>query len=396
MHQRLIVSDAVVNADLRTTTSKAPYHGLRRKNVGDSCCRHLLAAAVCLSLTGCHLTSNADPAIEFTVVPVAAVGGSYKVAEIAGRVLAARPDQRIVVYAKSGRVWWIQPVVAQPFTTIAANSTWKNTIHLGLEYAALLVDQRFRPPATMESLPARGGAVVAIATVKGSGEFRLPKPARLTFSGYEWEIRQVPSDRYGANDFDARNAWVDADGMLHLMVVQRDGRWTSAEVRLTRALGYGSYAFGVTDTSALDPAVTLGMFTWDDLGEYYHRELDIEIGRWGDPDNKDGQYVVQPEYVAENVFRFFAPPGRLTHAFRWEPGHVSFRTIRGTARSETLASVVAQREFASGVPVPGAEAVHINLLYFRMRKSDRAPASSSPRLLEKDAEVVIEKFQYLP
>jgi hypothetical protein len=350
-----------------------------------------------MSLTGCHLMSTGEPAIEITVVPVAAVGGSYRVAPIAGRVLGARPAQRIVLYARSGRVWWVQPFVAQPFTTIAANSTWNSTIHLGLEYAALLVDQGFRPPATTESLPELGGAVAAIATVKGSGEFHLPEPAVLTFSGYEWEIRQVPSDRYGANDFDARNAWVDAEGMLHLTVVQREGRWTSAEVKLTRALGYGSYAFGVRDTSRLDPAVALGMFTWDDLGpEQYHRELDIEIGRWGDPDNKDGQYVVQPEYVAENVFRFLAPAGRLTHSFRWEPGHVSFRTIGGTARSDTPASVVTQRECASGVPVPGGEAVHINLLYFHMRKSDHAPARSSSRLLEKDAEVIIEKFQYLP
>jgi hypothetical protein len=366
------------------------------RRVGGSSFRRLLAAAVCMSLTGCYLMSTGNSAIEFTVVPVAAVGGSYRVAPIAGRVHGARPDQRIVLYAKSGSVWWVQPLAAQPFTTIAANSTWNNTIHLGLGYAALLVDQGFRPPATMESLPERGGAVVAIATVKGSGEFRLPEPAMLTFSGYEWETRQVPSDRYGANDFDARNAWVDPEGMLHLMVVKREGIWTSAEVKLTRALGYGTYAFSVRDTSTLDPAVAFGMFTWDDLSEQYHRELDIDIGRWGDPNNKDGQYVVQPEYVAENVFRFLAQTGRLTHSFRWEPGHVSFRTIRGPARSDTPASVVAQREFTSGVPVPGGEAVHINLLYFQLTKSDHAPANPSPRPLEKEAEVVIEKFQYLP
>src|SRR5205807_1195903 len=126
--------------------------------------------------------STGDPAIEITVVPVAAVGGSYRVAPIAGTVLRARPNHRIVLYAKSGSVWWIQPFVAQPFTTIAANSTWNSTIHLGLEYAALLVDERFRPPATMDSLPERGGAIVATAAVKGSGEFRLPPPAMLTFS----------------------------------------------------------------------------------------------------------------------------------------------------------------------------------------------------------------------
>jgi hypothetical protein len=283
--------------------------------------------------------SNGDSAIEFTVVPVAAVGGSYRVAPIAGRVLGARPEQRIVVYGKSGRVWWVQPVVTQPFTTIAANSTWNNTIHLGLEYAALLVDQRFSPPATMESLPERGGAVAAIAAVKGSGEFRLPKPAMLTFSGYEWEIRQVPSDRYGANDFDARNAWVDADGMLHLAVVRRDGMWTSAEVKLTRALGYGSYAFGVRDTSALDPAVALGMFTWDDLGEQYHRELDIEIGRWGGS-QQQGRPVRCPTRICRGervqISRAnwsadsFVPVGTRSCVVHDDPGS---RTIRHSCNS---------------------------------------------------------------
>jgi len=142
----------------------------------------------------------------------------------------------------------------------------------------------------------------------------LPERATLNFSGYEWEIRRTPSDRGGGNEYDARNAWVDAEGLLHLMLAQRDRAWTSAEVKLTRALGYGTYAFVVRDASHLDPAVALGMLTWDDLGrEQNNRELDIEIGRWSDPGNKDAQYVVQSQYVAANVFRFLAAPGRLTH-----------------------------------------------------------------------------------
>ena len=60
-------------------------------------------------------------------------------APIGGRVTGARPGQRIVIYTKSG-VWWVQPLTAQPFTTVEPDGTWKNTIHLGMEYAALLVD----------------------------------------------------------------------------------------------------------------------------------------------------------------------------------------------------------------------------------------------------------------
>ena len=208
----------------------------------------------------------------------------------------------------------------------------------------------------------------------------------VSFSGYEWEVRQKPSDRGGANDYDARNAWVDEAGRLHLQLIERDGRWTSAEVRLTRALGYGTYAFVVQDTSRLDPAAVFSMLTWDDLGQdQNHRELDVEISRWGDPANKDAQFVVQPHYVAANVYRFMAPAAAATHSFRWEPGRVTFRTLAGTgARGGTGSR--AERTFTSGVPVPGNEAVHINLLYFR-----RAPAP--PRAA---VEVVVERFEYLP
>ena len=132
----------------------------------------------------------------------------------------------------------------------------------------------------------------------------------------------------------------------------------------------------------LDPAA-LGLLTWDDLGaDQHHRELDVEISRWGAPANKDVQYVVQPHYVAANVFRFVAPPRRLTHALRWEPGRASFTTITAAGR----ASIVAQHEFTSGVPVPGAETVRLNLCYFR---SSPAPPAAS-------VEVVIERFEYLP
>ena len=50
------------------------------------------------------------------------------------------------------------------------DGTWKNTTHLGTEYAALLVDSAFRPPDTTEALPKPGGSVIAVATVKGTGD----------------------------------------------------------------------------------------------------------------------------------------------------------------------------------------------------------------------------------
>ena len=37
------------------------------------------------------------------------------------------------------------------------------------------------------------------------------------------------------------NAWTDSAGHLHLRLAMRDNHWTSAEVILSRALGYGTY-----------------------------------------------------------------------------------------------------------------------------------------------------------
>ena len=122
-------------------------------------------------------------------------------APIAGRVTGTRSGDQIVLFAKNdGGVWWVQPLALQPFTTIAPDSTWKSNIHLGVEYAAVLVRAGYHPPATTEALPESGGDVVTVATVKRTGVFVPLTRKLLTFSGYDWEVRQVPSDRGGANE----------------------------------------------------------------------------------------------------------------------------------------------------------------------------------------------------
>jgi hypothetical protein len=157
-------------------------------------------------------------------------------------------------------------------------------------------------------------------------------------------------------------------------------------VRLSRRLGYGSYRFVVRDVSRLEPAAVLTLFTWDGpAANENHREMDVEISRWGDPAAKNAQFVVQPYYVAANVWRFAAPAGVLTHLLRWEPGRLTARTLRG-AGLETGAPVVAERTFTSGVPSPGNETVRMNLYVFRRSAS----------ALEHGTEIVIEKFEYLP
>ena len=294
--------------------------------------RFVLWAAGCLVAAGCRSgPPPVEPSVAFTTVPVAAEGGSERLEMIAGRVVGAQPDQRIVLYARSSvGVWWVQPLTTQPFTAIGADSTWSNRIHLGIEYAALLVRPGYRPPDTTEVLPRPGGDVIAVATVKGTGTF-VPAPLkRLTFSGYEWEVRQTPSDRGGANDYASDNAWTDPKGFLHLRLIQRDGRWTSAQVALTRALGYGTYTFVVGDTPELDPCRGDGAAHLRQSGSGPEspraRHRDQPMGR-SQPQPMRSMSI-QPYYVAANVTRFEAPRGRIAHSFRWEPGRALFKTVR--------------------------------------------------------------------
>jgi hypothetical protein len=347
----------------------------------------LVLAALTCALGACRSPqSGVEPSVQFSRLPKADEGGSESRAIIEGRVTGARPGQRIVLFARSGTgVWWVQPFANQPFTAIEAESIWENSTHLGTEYAALLVSPGYRPPETAGKLPDKGGDVLAVATAKGETSLR-PVSRTLHFSGYEWEIRGLPSTRGGTpNTYDPANAWTDENGALHLRIAQGLGQWTCAEVNLTRSLGYGSYLFDVRDASQLEPSAVFSVFTWDDSSaDPEHRELDVEVSRWGDPGNKNAQYVVQPYYIPANVVRWASPPGRLTYSFRWEPGRVSFRTARKSPGGGDVA--VSESVFTSGVPMPGEESVHMDLYVYGRGKSS----------LTRESEVVIEKFEYLP
>jgi hypothetical protein len=259
---------------------------------------------------------------------------------------------------------------------------------LGTQYAALLVDPTYNPPKQTESLPSVGNGVVALAVVNGDGPAPvLPSPKILNFSGYEWKTSTGPIFRAGSrNFFDPANVWTDEKGALHLRISGRPAKWTAAELKLTRSLGYGTYSFQVRDVSHLEPSAVLTLITWDGVGtESNRRELDVELGRWGYLDNTNVDYVVQPYYVPANFVAFRVAPGVYTHSFRWEPGKVMFSTVAGSSNTAG-GSVINQHVFTSGVPSPEGESVRIALYVFHQ---GHIP-------LKSENEVIIDKFEYLP
>jgi hypothetical protein len=240
----------------------------------------------------------------------------------------------------------------------------------------------------MDVAPVPGGAVAAVKIVDGVGKPQIAPTVPIKFSGYDWAVRTISSDRGGQNLlYDGDNGWTDAKGALHLRIKKKGNKWSCTEVVMSRSLGYGTYVVTVADTSHLEPAAVLSLNTFDDFGgEQNYREVDVELSKWGDATSKyNAQFGIQPFYVPGNVAPFTAPAGTMTYSFHWEPGRAEFVAVRGSSM-HAGAPVVSQHVFTSGVPSSGHERMQ---LLFYLVASDKSP-------LQKENEVVLNKFEYLP
>ena len=209
-------------------------------------------------------------------------------------------------------------------------------------------------------------------------------PRKLEFSGYTWAVKSStglvgPGPNYFSDSAD--NAWVDGRGRLHLKLTHSNRRWYSAEVINTQSLGFGRYEFELDSTvDRLDPNVVLGLFTYSDDPAYHHREIDIELSRFGDAsDRTNGQDVVQPYQRAGNLRRITLPAvPSSTNSFDWQPNAVTFASSSAAPSAWTYAG--------PDVPQPGSEQVHMNLWLFR-----GAPPQNGTTV-----EVVVKRFTFTP
>ena len=349
-------------------------------------CLMCMFGCSCALIVGCRTRQSADrPAIAFDQVPPVGPGGGGATGILRGHVVGAHGGQRIVLYALGAGTWWIQPVTLHPYTEIAPDGTWRSSTHLGTQYAALLVNPGFVPSNQLEALPSENQDISALAAVAPNN---APLPVkRLRFSNYDWNVRQIGSDRNGSpHSYESANASVDAQGFLHLLISRGPDGWNCSEVALARSLGYGTYAFSIADVSRLDPAAVLTMFTWDAAGtDQDRREVDFVVSHWGNPKGSNAQYIVQPFFRPANTFRYVAPAGLLTYSFRWDPGKIRFTTVEG-AGDRSRKAPISEHTFTADVPAPKSESVHVNLCTF-----DYTPVPQ-----QRPSEIIVERFQFLP
>lgn len=360
-----------------------------QSNTRPSCSRFLPIAGLLLTLTACQKTTQlpVDSTISFTQVPQRDLGDLNQEDVIEGTVSGSRPDQNMVVYSRTGGLWWLQPRLSSPFTPILPDGVWRNEVHLATDYAALLVDSTYRPAAVLADLPKVGRGVDTVAVSAGQ---QRSSSFFVNFSGYQWRVRKVPSNRGGTrNPYDPNNVYVDKSGALHLRIVQRNGQWTCSEVNVTRSLGYGTYVFTVEDTSSLDPAAFFTIFTWDHSStQGNHGEFDINISRRGSPQNENAnaQFTVQPAFLPLNMSRFKAPGGKLKHTVVWEEGRVTMITEEVSRRENRL---ISKHVFTDEVPRPVDESVRM-ALYAYYDRNRKLPT------IQRNAEVVVDHFEFLP
>lgn len=121
----------------------------------------LLFVIVITLLTPSFAAQQTGVRIEFTQVPPTGAGPESR-GDITGRVMGLeRPETyKIVLYAHTD-LWYVQPLVSDPYTDIASDGRWSNWTHLGHRYAALVVRSTFLPPPKTQSLPRVGGDVIA-------------------------------------------------------------------------------------------------------------------------------------------------------------------------------------------------------------------------------------------
>jgi hypothetical protein len=287
---------------------------------------------------------------------------------------------KVVVIIKVADEWWVKPYCEPPFTNIRKDGIWEAVITTGGhdDLAEFIMAYLVSSSMSADDVPCR--TFCQPGGISGYHDYavydRKPSKRVLDFAGSQWRVRksELPSGP-GGNIFSnsASDVWVDGSGM-HLTISDKGSHWASTEVIRQGSLGRGVYMIQTASRIDLnDPNSVLGVFTWDPwLCDDAHRELDWEVTKWSDPNNRtNSQYVVQPCGECPGcVGRCVRFPIRLTDHEKhvttyiiWDKDKVQFRSYRGQFTDlfpppDFLIKKWTYRQ--DGIPSPGKENFRLN------------------------------------
>lgn len=216
----------------------------------------------------------------------------------------------------------------------------------------------------------------------------------LLFSGMTWTVRPNGQGGPRNNNWCEANAFVDANGELHLRITKMKGnKWCAAEIVSDTRLGYGTYQFQLRSrVDLLDRNVVLGLFNYPtaDVGPDGTNEIDIEFAQWGDARADMLNYTAWPVQQSlgpwGNTFPLALNGDLSTHRFIWQPMYIRYQSTHGHYDDNRYP--IADWSFApadySKRIAQAAMPVHMNLWLYAV-PSDRKPV-----------EVIISRFTYTP
>ncbi len=358
--------------------------------------RRIIAAILGVVLMdGAVRAAVPTPSIIITNLP--AYGSTTS--NLSGYIQNADPTTNaVIVFIYVAGAWYSKPSCASQLTSIQADGSWTADIttsssdKTATEIAAFLVPANYNLPCvngdSALNIPTQALAVVYANRSN-------PSARQFNFSGYHWWVRTSAGNLAGPgpNYFSdsTNNAWLDAQGALHLKITYTNSTWQCVEVISERNFGYGQYRFTVNaPVNTLDASAVLGLFTWSNDSAYNDREIDVEFSRWNYAfgTNYVGDYAVSP-YNPGQVLRLSLPAGitNSTHSFIWQSNNVAFQGLDGNFDPAPPAGNILQTWSCShGIPPAGGEQVHINLWL----NKGNPPVNGQP------VEVVISNFTYVP
>lgn len=293
----------------------------------------------------------------------------------------------VYIFVEEAGGWWNKPLASAPVTIIHPDSTFTTDIatagtdQFATKIIAFLVPLSFSPPILSGGdLPGSLFSFPFVVSCRPHGN-RI-----ISWSGFDWTVKKSIGNLSlpigpGPNIFNDNDSmvWVDDQQRLHLRIAKHGNDWHCSELICKASQGYNRYNFDVgSRVDLLDPNVIAGIFTWDDCASYatppdhYFREIDFEFSRWGNPNNINSQFVVQPYDVPGNIDRFDMNLSGLDHSVHlldWSPDSLIFKSTWGNS------SYSWKYTNSTYIPAPGNENVRINLhLFYGSPPSDHLNA----------------------
>jgi hypothetical protein len=230
--------------------------------------------------------------------------------------------------------------------------------------------------------------------------FQSAQAQIITWAGHDWKVTN--GGMAGVAHGDPANVSVDGDKHLHLQIVQRDGKWTAAEVFTTDRMGFGTYQWVIEgNVYEMDPTTVLGLFTYGPthhIGVDAENEIDIEFSQWNNTcKGCNADFTVypstgnrKPNGVSAWEDNFHMSGQNLTTArMEWWPDHIVFTLMKGVHAIGSVRHVIKTETYAppslsTAMNIPRvALPVGINLWCFKTTPG-------------KNQSVVIRDFQYVP